>query len=122
MSDTEDSVTEHTVDQELGESDSVPDSSLVHITTGKMNPLISEHIVGMEAFTDIMINKNLTQEELQSQLARKFNSLVCISDINLLSFYNTFTQTRYADSIGLNLSVGLLPSCSSSVPSISGPM
>jgi len=122
MSDMEDSVTEDDINQELDESDSVPDSSLVHTTTGKRNRLISEDLVGMEAFTDIIINKDLTKEELQSQLATKFNSLVCISDVNLLSFYNAFIQTQYADSIGLNLSVALLPSCSSGVSSISGPM
>ena len=76
----------------------------------------------MEALTYIMINKNLTKEELQSQLATKFNLLVCTSVVDLPSFYNAFIQSRYADSIGLNLSSCLPASCSYGVSSISGPM
>jgi len=76
-SDIEDLVTTEDIDQELDESDGVPDS-LDHTTTERGDPRISEDlVVGMEAFTDIMINKNLTKEELQSQLATKFNLLVC---------------------------------------------
>jgi len=109
------------INQEL-DGYSVPDFSLDHTTTGKRNPRISEDLVGMEAFTDIMINKNITREELQSQLATKFNLLVCTSDVDLPSFYNTFIQTRYADSIDLNLSACLPPSFTTGVSFISGPM
>ena len=115
MSDIED------VDQELDKSDGVPES-LDHASTGKGNPLISEDLVGMEAFTEIISNKNLTKEELQSKLATKFDLLVCILHVDLLSFYITFIQTQYADLTGLNLSACLPPSCSSRIPSISGPM
>jgi len=31
----------------------------------------------MEAFTSITLNKDLTKEEMQSQLAQKFSLLVC---------------------------------------------
>ena len=103
-------------------SDGVPDLALDHAVTEKGNSLISEDLVGMEAFTVALINKNLPKEQLQSRLATKFNLLVCVSEDNMLSFYNAFMQTRYADSIGLNVSVGLLPSGSSGVSSISGPM
>ena len=73
------------VDQELDKPDGVPES-LDHASTGKGNPLISDGLVGMEAFTEIIINKNLTKEELQSKLATKFNLLVCILHVGLLSF------------------------------------
>lgn len=122
MSDIQDPVTEYYIDQELDGSDGVPDSSMDLTITRKGNSLVSEDVVGMEAFTDIMVNKNITTKELQSRLAMKFNLLVCTSEVNILSFYNTFMQTRYADSIGLNFTVGLLPSGSSGVSSISGPM
>ena len=121
MSDINNLITED-IGQELDGSDGVPDFSLDHAVTRNGEPLICEDLVGMEAFTDVMISKNLTKEELQSQLTMKFNSLVCISDANLLSFYNAFIQTRYADSIGLNLSACLPPSCSSGVSPVSGPM
>jgi len=117
----QDLVTED-IDQESDEFDSDPDSSLDHAATGKGNPLIFEGLLGMEAFTDVVINKNLTKDELQSQLATKFDLLVCTFDANLLSFYNAFIQTRYMESIGLNLSACLPPSYSNSVSSISGPM
>ena len=103
-------------------SDGVPDLALDHAVTEKGNSLISEDLVGMEAFTVALINKNHPKEQLQSQLATKFNLLVCISEVSMLSFYNAFMQTRYADSIGLNVSVGLLPSGLSGGSSISGPM
>ena len=102
--------------------DGVPDSSLDLTTTRKRNPHITEDLVGMETFIDIMINKNLTKEELWSKLAMKFNLLVCISDANLLSIYNAFIQIRYADSIGLDLSVSLLPSSLPGVSSILSPV
>ncbi|KIM70924.1 hypothetical protein SCLCIDRAFT_1207123 [Scleroderma citrinum Foug A] len=101
--DIEDPVTEDN-DEELDVPDGVPDLAVDHAVTGKGNSLISEDLVGMEAFTVALINKNLPKEQLQSQLATKFNLL-----------------TRYADSIGLNVSVGLLPSGSSDGSSISGP-
>ena len=73
----------------------------------------------MEALTDVVIDKKLTKEELQSQLATKFNLLVCTLDVDFPSFYNAFIQTRYAELIGL--SACLPPSCSSSASSISRP-
>ena len=57
----------------------VSDISLDHVTNTKESSHIDEGLIGMDAFTNITLNKSLTKEQLQSQLATKFTSLVSIS-------------------------------------------
>ena len=49
-------------------------------------PHISVDLVGMDAFTNITADKNLTKEQLQLQLAMKFTLLVSIPVVIVISF------------------------------------
>ena len=57
----------------------VSDTSLDHVTNTKQSPHLSEDLIGMDAFTNVTLDKSLTKEQLESQLATKFMSLVNIS-------------------------------------------
>ena len=60
-------------------------TSLDHVINAKEIPHISDDLVGMDAFTSITLDKSLTKERVQTQLATKVQSLVCISTV--ISFF-----------------------------------
>ena len=96
-------------------------TSLDHVISAKETPHISDEIVGMDAFTSITLDKSLTKERVQTQLATKVQSLVCTSTvISLLS--NMSTQVRYVESIGLDLSVFSPSNYPSRISSIMSPL
>ena len=57
----------------------VSGTSLDHVNKTKESPHIPEDLIGMDAFTNVTLDKSLTKEQLQLQLATKFMSLVSIS-------------------------------------------
>ena len=59
----------------------VSNTSSDYITNAKEIPHISEDLVGMDAFTSITLDKSLTKERVQMQLATKVQSLVCTSAV-----------------------------------------
>ena len=75
----------------------------------------------MDAFTSITLDNNLTKEQLQSQLATSFTSLVSVRR-HFVFFYNMFIQARHIESVGLDSSIFILPNYSSRVSSILRPL